>query len=45
MGLFQDRFGAVVMDEPSVGGGALDRRAYRLCHPNVLPMETAEPSD
>jgi len=19
--------------------------AYRLCHPNVVPMETAEPSD
>jgi hypothetical protein len=22
-----------------------DRCAYRLCHPNVVPMETAEPSD
>ena len=22
-----------------------DRCVYRLCHPNVVPMETAEPSD
>ena len=22
-----------------------DTCAYRLCHPNIVPMETAEPSD
>ena len=28
-------------------GRQLDRAtcAYQLCHPNVVPMETAEPSD
>src|SRR5215472_11008375 len=30
-----------VVPEPEVHGGC----AYRLCHPNVVPMETAEPSD
>src|SRR5215469_4155826 len=33
------------------GGGVVDEQAgvqpcaYRLCHPNVVPVETAEPSD
>ena len=25
--------------------GVPARSAYRLCHPNVVPMETAEPGD
>ena len=25
--------------------GATLACAYRLCHPNIVPMETAEPSD
>src|ERR1700756_4159493 len=29
----------------SVFDSRQDSCAYRLCHPNVLPMETAEPKD
>jgi hypothetical protein len=30
---------------PSWNLAPTDPCAYRLCHPNVVPMETAEPSD
>ena len=30
---------------PGDGSGIFDPCAYRLCHPNIVPMETAEPSD
>ena len=33
---FREKYRSVWVDIPC---------AYRLCHPNVVPMETAEPSD
>jgi hypothetical protein len=31
--------------EEEAQGTLEEQCAYRLCHPNVLPMSTAEPSD
>jgi NADPH2:quinone reductase len=31
--------------EPAVGQAVFVSCAYRLCHPNVVPMKTSEPSD
>jgi hypothetical protein len=39
------RTGAPNVTELGRWRGALAPCAYRLCHPNVVPMETAEPSD
>ena len=39
-----DVSGADCADQ-TIKAGAGDACAYRLCHPNVVPMETAEPSE